>query len=272
MRRDFIAHRKRTPNVSGLFACEKCERFSNFYLHYLFSHQSGNSAKMQALKQVTMAREAALLASSSGQAPVEDDYDGKNMIRLITGDQKKVQMIPLELTAAVAAAAAAAAPPQPQPFSPATAAARSSVIVQESNSNSNFDEENNDQDDDDHEDGSSSPKRLKIDLSASCGNTAGAAIDGEDSNRSLDGLSVASSVSCSSLAETENTHSSSCSQLGGKKRKQSNPQKVVSTAAAETTKKTGAKADGDNNAGEEDELRETEEKEKSNGGDKVEEV
>ncbi|KAH9406892.1 Erythroid transcription factor [Tyrophagus putrescentiae] len=231
MRRDFIAHRKRTPN-------------------------SGNSAKMQALKQVTMAREAALLASSSGQAPVEDDYDGKNMIRLITGDQKKVQMIPLELTAAVAAAQPLLLLHNlslfPLPLPPP--------------------DQNNDQDDDDHEDGSSSPKRLKIDLSASCGGTAGAVIDGEDSNRSLDGLSVASSVSCSSLAETENTHSSSCSQLGGKKRKQSNPQKVVSTAAAETTKKTGAKADGDNNAGEEDELRETEEKEKSNGGDKVEEV
>ncbi|KAJ6217937.1 hypothetical protein RDWZM_009094 [Blomia tropicalis] len=67
MRRDFIAHRKRTPNTQ-------------------------NAQKMQALKR---AHEAAM------ENPNLDDYEGRNMIRLISGDQKKIQMIPIELNSIV---------------------------------------------------------------------------------------------------------------------------------------------------------------------------
>lgn len=47
---------------------------------------------MQALKR---AHEAAM------ENPNLDDYEGRNMIRLISGDQKKIQMIPIELNSIV---------------------------------------------------------------------------------------------------------------------------------------------------------------------------
>lgn len=210
-----------------------------------------------------------------------DDSEGHLMMRLISGDQKMVQMIPLELTAARAASSnghsanelnslTKSGTPSLHPH------ARSSVIVHESTtneSNSNFDDLEDEEDggpfdeeayDNADYEGASSPKRLKIDLSASSSGAGQQSLEAEDSGRSMDGLSVASSV-CSSL-ETENTHSSctSLSQAGGKKRKQSNPKKVV--ASAETKTAEGGNSDAPTASGEAadeeeaDEENETEEK------------
>lgn len=229
-----------------------------------------------------------------------EEYDSQNMMRLISGDRKLVQMIPLELTAAVAAASvstnghSSAKGLSTTPSLTHLHHPRSSVIVHESatnESNSNFDEaELEDDEEEEEEDGPfdeeeafndsaeyeamSSPKRLKIDLSASNNNnnssSSGGALhqsslDAEDSGRSLDGLSMASSV-CSSL-ETENTHSSctSLSQAGGKKRKQSNPKKVVASSSSSETKTAedeegnDVACSGEGDEGEVEEQNETEE-------------
>lgn len=232
---------------------------------------------MQALKQ---AREAAAMGGVNNQQ-VGDEYDSQNIMQmsLISGNQKMVQMIPLELTAAAASRNGHTGEHLSTKSNSSSFHPRSSVIVNESNSNFDDAELDDDEDmgpfDDESYDNSefeaSSPKRLKIDLSAnSSSGGLQQSLEGDDSGRSLDGLSVASSV-CSSL-ETENTHSSCTSQAGGKKRKQSNPKKVI--ASAETAKTT---EEGNDNAvdaavegdeGEEEVENEAEE-ELASGGDKV---
>ena len=148
------------------------------------------------------------------------------MVRLISGDQKKVQMIPLDLVSGGAHSGQSSSPPHNGSTMSPSSTPVQTVICHDSNSI--FDEELLDEEDSQH-----SAKRLKIALDQH--HNTDTEYSGVGSPSMMDSASVASSA-CS--VETDNTMGSgsngvisggnvSGGSTGGKKRKQSCPKKVI---------------------------------------------